>query len=70
MDWKIIIAEIQEYGHLTQPQIAEKCGCGQATISELARGETKHPRYPVGAALKELWEHVKQPTEPAIQPES
>lgn len=59
MDWKIVIAEIQEYGRLTQPQIAEKCGCGQATVSELARGVTEQPRHALGEALLALLSSIK-----------
>lgn len=53
MDWKLLIAELQGYG-LTQPQIAAVCGCGQATISELARGTTKDPRHSLGESLRSL----------------
>ncbi len=59
MDWKTIIAELQEFG-LTQPQIAEKCApCGQATISDLASGNTKEPRYGLGVRLKRLHQAEK-----------
>lgn len=54
MNWKNTIAEIQRLGHLTQPQIAEKVGCSQASISDIATGKTAQPRYPLGAALVEL----------------
>lgn len=53
MDWKKLIAELQAQG-LTQPQIAERCGCGQATISDLASGKTGDPRHSLGQALKAL----------------
>ena len=58
MNWKNVIAEIQRHGQMTQPQIAEKVGCGQATISDLVNGATKQPRYPLGAALIELLKSV------------
>lgn len=58
MDWKNVIADIQRHGQMTQPQIAEKVGCGQATISDLVNGATKQPRYPLGAALVELLQSV------------
>lgn len=51
MNWKIIIAEILLHGQLTQPNLAIQCGCGQATISDLASGKTKQPSYPLGKAL-------------------
>ena len=67
MDWKNVIADIQRHGQMTQPQIAEKVGCGQATISDLVNGATKQPRYPLGAALVELLQSVSHgtPTEKA-----
>lgn len=58
MNWKIVIADIQRHGQMTQPQIAEKVGCGQATISDLVNGATKQPRYPLGVALVELLKSV------------
>jgi len=58
MDWKIVIADIQRHGKLTQPQIAEKCGCGQATVSDLAKGHTEQPRHSLGQALLALLDSV------------
>jgi predicted transcriptional regulator len=58
MDWKALIAELQRLGH-TQPQIAAVCGCGQATISDLAKGHTKEPRHSLGEALKSLLEQAR-----------
>lgn len=59
MDWKIIIAEIQEYGHLTQPQIAAACGCSQGTVSDLVNARTAQPRHSLGEALLALRDRVK-----------
>lgn len=53
MDWKKLIADLMAAG-ITQPQIAKRCGCSQATVSELATGVTVQPRYPLGAALVAL----------------
>lgn len=55
MNWTSIIARLQERG-LSQAQIAAACGCGQATISDLARagGGTKEPRFSLGNALVAL----------------
>ena len=50
MSWKTIIAEIQKRG-LSQAQIASACKCGQATISDLAKGSTSEPRHKLGQAL-------------------
>ena len=53
MDWKNIISQLISKGY-TQQQIAQKCGCGQATISELLRGETQSPRFDLGQKLLDL----------------
>lgn len=53
MDWKSLIAELQGFG-LTQAQVAAICGCGQGTLSDLANGHTKEPRFSLGKALEEL----------------
>lgn len=53
MNWKLLIADLKAAGW-TQPQIAAACGCGQATISELANGTTKDPRDSLGQALRAL----------------
>lgn len=53
MDWKTIIAELQQLGY-TQPDIAKKCHCAQPTISDLAQGKTTEPRYSLGQALGKL----------------
>ena len=61
MNWKNIIAEIQRHGQLTQPQIAMECGCGQATISDLASGKTEQPRHSLGEALIAILDRVAKP---------
>jgi len=53
MDWKSIISTLQERG-LSQAVIAEKCGCAQPTISDLASGKTKQPGYALGQSLQKL----------------
>lgn len=53
MDWKLLIAELRD-GGLSQPQIAALCNCAQATISDLASGTTREPRWPLGQALRAL----------------
>jgi predicted XRE-type DNA-binding protein len=65
MDWKQIIAEIQRHGQMTQAQIAAAVECGQATISDLAKGSTKQPNYALGAALLKKLEQVKTAPPPA-----
>jgi transcriptional regulator with XRE-family HTH domain len=58
MDWKSLIAELHKHG-FTQPQIAAICGCGQATISDLANGKTTEPRHSLGEDLRRLLEKAK-----------
>ena len=53
MNWSALISSIQAAG-LSQPQIAAECGCAQSTISDLAGGRTKDPRYSIGQALNAL----------------
>lgn len=58
MDWKSLITELNRLGY-TQPQIAALCGCGQATVSDLAKGITKEPRHSLGEALRTLLERAR-----------
>ena len=60
MQWKTAIADIQRHGKLTQPQIAKKVGCGQATISDLVNGKTLQPRWPLGEAIIALLKSVSK----------
>jgi predicted XRE-type DNA-binding protein len=57
MNWNQLIKDIQDTG-FSQVQIATHCGCGQATISELARGITVQPSYAIGQALVALHKRV------------
>lgn len=50
MQWKDYIAAIIETG-LTQKQLAQQAGCGQATISDIASGKTRDPRSSIGLAI-------------------
>ena len=54
-NWPALISALQNAGW-SQPQIAAKCGCSQATISDIATGRTKDPRYSIGAAIRNLAE--------------
>lgn len=67
MDWKNTIAEIQRLGQLTQAQIAQRAGCGQATVSDLANATTKQPSYALGCALIDILEKLRNNTEAAAQ---
>jgi transcriptional regulator with XRE-family HTH domain len=51
--WPEIIRAVVASG-MTQPQIAAACGCGQATISDLLRGNTTEPRHSLGQRLLRL----------------
>ena len=57
MNWPALISDIQAAGW-SQPQIAAECRCAQSTISDLAGGRTKDPRYTIGERLKQLAERV------------
>lgn len=71
--WSTIIRSLTGAG-LTQPEIAQFCGCGQSTISDLARGATTDPRTSTGLALLGLarargvyateWAHPAAAAEP------
>ena len=52
--WKQIIAEIQEYGDLTQAEIGEKCGTTQSTISSLVNRDGGEPTFSLGEKLQTL----------------
>ena len=53
MDWKLLITDLKAYG-LSRAQVASECKCGQATISELATGQTSDPRHGLGEKLRAL----------------
>lgn len=57
MNWSQLIRELSERG-VTQKEIADYCGCGQSTVSELLRGEIKEPSWSIGSALTAL--HAEQ----------
>lgn len=51
IDWPDVISQLNRVG-MTQQQIAAECGCGQSSISELAKGKTTEPR--AGLAIRVL----------------
>lgn len=53
MDWTQILSDIFAAGK-TQMVVAEYCGCGQSTISQIYSGVTARPSYDVGTKLVEL----------------
>ena len=57
-----MVKKLQACG-MTQPQIAAQVGCSQSTISDIATGVTREPRYSIGEKLRHLLEraeHEKQ----------
>lgn len=50
MNWQQLISDLQARGW-SQTQIAAHCECGQATISEIARGKNVNPSFKLGQAL-------------------
>lgn len=57
MNWTEIIADLRSAGH-TQAQIADEIKVTQATISDLATGVTKTPRWETGSALLAMHKRV------------
>lgn len=54
MNWKMLIAEIQERGDLTQAEIGEKCGTTQSTISSLVNRDGGEPSFALGQKILAL----------------
>ncbi|QIL72293.1 helix-turn-helix transcriptional regulator [Diaphorobacter sp. HDW4B] len=67
MQWKDYIAAIAERG-LTQKQLADKAGCGQATISDIASGKTRDPRSSIGFALIRIGKRLGIKANPTTTP--
>ncbi len=58
MDWKTLMAGLRKRGW-TQAKLAEwlesqGVECGQATLSDLARGASVDPKFKLGDALRQL----------------
>lgn len=58
MNWTHVISELGKLGY-SQPRIAQECACAQATVSDLATGETKNPRFNTAQALLDLLEKAR-----------
>lgn len=52
-DWSAIVKALVSSG-LTQPQIAESCGCGQSTLSDILNRRTLDPRVSLAIKLLRL----------------
>lgn len=57
MDFKTVLQQIADAG-MTQAEIAQKCGCKQASISDLSTGKTKQPNYQLGSSIVALHKKV------------
>jgi transcriptional regulator with XRE-family HTH domain len=57
MNWIKIISELSAAG-ATQKEMADRCFCGQSTISEISRGEIKNPAYSIGRSLIDLHSEI------------
>jgi len=53
INWQAVMAGLKSAG-ITQPEIALRLGCGQATLSDLSRGKTLDPRFTLAAGLLRL----------------
>lgn len=53
MDWKTLIAEIRATD-MKQDEIGRAVGVSQASISDLANGNIKEPKFSLGQALVSL----------------
>lgn len=52
-NWQQVLTELDQSG-ISQQEIAKFAGCSQPTISELARGLIREPKYSIGKRLIEL----------------
>ena len=57
MNWKKLISEIQAAGH-SQGWIASELGIKQPSVSDIANGNTKEPKWVVGNKLVKLHRRV------------
>lgn len=53
VDWPALLRGLKAAG-VTQPEIALQLNCGQATVSDIARGKTTDPRFTLAAGLLRL----------------
>jgi transcriptional regulator with XRE-family HTH domain len=53
IDWPSVLRGLKAAG-ITQPEIALQLKCGQATVSDIARGKTTDPRFTLAAGLLRL----------------
>lgn len=67
MQWKDYIAAIFEKG-ISQSRLANLVGCGQTTISDLASGKTREPRYSLGIAILEAGESFGVKAQNGLKP--
>ncbi|KVW77413.1 helix-turn-helix domain-containing protein [Burkholderia ubonensis] len=61
MNWQTIVEDLtnRAAGGWTQVELARRCGCGQSTISDLARGATEQPGGDLALRLLALHKKLK-----------
>ena len=57
MNWIELMADLRNAG-LSQDRIAKEIGITQASVSDIATGKTKTPRWETGSALVALHKKV------------
>lgn len=57
MNWQKLISDIQAAGY-SQGWIASELGIKQPSVSDIANGNTKEPKWKVGDGLKRLHRRV------------
>ncbi len=62
MDWMKLLDELAAAGW-SQTRIADRCGVGQATVSDLSRGIAAEPKFGFGDALRHLHKEVAEAAE-------
>ena len=55
VDWAAVMAALKRAG-VRQEEIAAELGCGQATLSDIARGKTQDPRFMLASGLLQIAE--------------
>ena len=65
MNWNNLISDLQSIG-ITQSEMAQECGCSQATISELLCSPTKQPAHPLGEALIKIHARNRKKIRPEL----
>lgn len=54
VDFREVLMQIRRKRNMRYRTIAKYAGCAETTISDIASGRTKEPKYHVGATLLKL----------------